>query len=375
MPSTLPHPSSDASALRDWLFDSALPAWWTLGADTAHGGFHETLTPGGAPTGARKRIRVQARQAFSYATAGLMGWEGPWKRAMEHGMDFLLTRYRRADGLYRTLVEINGAPADEAAFVYDQAFVLLALAAAAQAVPGMANDCAARAADLRSALQALRHPIAGFREGAGPHPQQSNAHMHMLEASLAWAETTGEPAWEQLADEIAELALARFIQPRTGALLEFFDEEWRPAPGADGARVEPGHQFEWAWLLTRYGARRSDARASQAAVRLLAMGERGVDPRNGVATDAITEESTPVEATARLWPQTEWVKARAILSSDAERAGAVGAPIQALQGYLDHPTRGLWWDRRLADGRFVTEASPASSLYHIICAVQEAGRA
>jgi mannose/cellobiose epimerase-like protein (N-acyl-D-glucosamine 2-epimerase family) len=64
-----------------------------------------------------------------------------------------------------------------------------------------------------------------------------------------------------MADEIAELALSKFIDPKSGGLREYYDGDWNAAPGVDGRIVEPGHQFEWAWLLLRWGqlAGRDDA--------------------------------------------------------------------------------------------------------------------
>ncbi len=32
---------------------------------------------------------------------------------------------------------------------------------------------------------------------------------------------------------------------------------------------------------------------------------------------------------------------------------------------------GLWRDKMMADGTFVEEAAPASSFYHIVCAIYE----
>ena len=73
----------------------------------------------------------------------------------------------------------------------------------------------------------------GFRE-APPHPFQANAHMHLLEAALAWLETDGGAEWQALAAEIVDLALTRFIDRDTGFVREFFDCHWAPAEGEDG---------------------------------------------------------------------------------------------------------------------------------------------
>ena len=83
-----------------------------------------------------------------------------------------------------------------------------------------------------------------------------------------------------------DLALTRFMDAKGGFLREVFDEAWSPASGDEGRLVEPGHQFEWAWLLARCG-RLGHPAASAASKRLYAAGLRGVDPQRGVVVDAL----------------------------------------------------------------------------------------
>ena len=46
------------------------------------------------------------------------------------------------------------------------------------------------------------------------------------------------------------------------------------------------------------------------------------------------------------------------------------AAAKTLWRYLETPLPGLWWDRMLPDGNFDVEPSPASTFYHLICAIQ-----
>nr|WP_263972791.1 AGE family epimerase/isomerase [Brevundimonas pondensis] len=107
---------------------------------------------------------------------------------------------------------------------------------------------------------------------------------------------------------MAGLAQAVFIDPATGRLREFFDEAWRTIGEDHGRVVEPGHQFEWAWLLVQYGRRHNDADALQAARRLYAAGREGVSERHRVAVDALNDDGSVRTTRARLWPQTEWLR-------------------------------------------------------------------
>jgi len=348
-----------------WLRTSALPLWWTLGADHVCGGFHDALTPEGVPVAGPRRSRVQTRQTFVYATAGLMGWQGPWRQAAWHGMTYFLDRFRRPDGLFRALVSPAGEPLDETAALYDQAFALLAMATLNAADPGHV-DLASEGRRLLEALQTLRHPAGGFRE-EGAHPFQANAHMHLLEAAMAWAEAGGEPEWQALAAEIVELALTRFIDADGGYLREFFDADWAPAPGEDGRLIEPGHQFEWAWLLVRWSQMTAEPRVLPAARRLYATGQKGIDPARAVAINALNDDLTVRDAGARLWPQTEWLKAALILGQDPL------LPAKALARYLDTPALGAWRDVWAASGGFKAEPAPASSLYHVVATCRSLG--
>jgi mannose-1-phosphate guanylyltransferase/mannose-6-phosphate isomerase len=352
---------AEASSWYDrWLRTAALPLWWALGADHARGGFFEALSSSGEPRPAPRRGRVQGRQVFVYAQAGALGWEGPWRQAAWHGLDYMLARFQRPDGLLRTLVSLDGAPLDETAAVYDQAFALLGMASL-HAMDPSRRDLVAEASRMRDGLGAMRHPRAGFRE-TGDQPFQANAHMHMFEAALEWAEA-GEISWDAMADEIAELALGAFIDGR-GVLREFFDADWRPRAGDDGRLVEPGHQFEWAWLLDRWGRRRGRPDGQAAARALYEAGRRGVDPRRGCAMNALWDDFTVRDDGARLWPQTEHLKAALVLGDEAEALQAANC----LKLYLETPALGVWRDKFRRDGSFVDEPAPATSFYHIICA-------
>lgn len=364
--------------LEDWLCRSAFPVWWRLGADLESGGFHEALTQEGEPVRTDRRSRVQTRQVYAYAKADHLGWSGDPREAADHGLEFFITRYARDDGLYRTVVGAERAGDRDEAWLYDQAFALLAFGEAAPLVSRGA-ELHDRAAAIYRALQSMRQAGGGFIETCEIRPYQSNPHMHLLEAALVWETLEPGARWSALADEISHLALRAFID-KEGAIHEFFAADWSLAPGVDGRIVEPGHQFEWAWLLERWARLRGREDAHRAAVRLFEIGSRhGVDPARGVAFDQMLDDFSPHQFGARLWPQTERLKAALILAegedenrehylSEAEEAAA------GLQRYLEVPMRGLWRDKMTSSGDFVEEPAPASSFYHIVCAAHELRR-
>lgn len=359
-------------SLRQWLFDRALPLWRCHGADTTWG-YHESLTQTGEPTGAPRRLRVHARQAHAFGVAGMHGWNGPWRSAVEHGLR-ALERYARPDGLYRTLVTVDGETADDRAVLYDHAFVLLALAAAHRAFDGSPEPRATALRTLDRLEELSAHPEGGFRELNGDLHQHSNPHMHLLEAMLTWCEIEPFGRWSRLADGIAQLALRRLIDPRSGAVLEHFAADWSRLDGPIGRIVEPGHQYEWAWLLMRWSALKREP-IPPAVWRMVRFAERyGWDPKRGVAVNMIAASGLVLDPAARLWPQTERLRlARAAMRTtgdvDYEKMAVVSE--RAIAAYLSTEMTGLWRDAMLADGSFDSGPAPASSLYHLVGAILE----
>lgn len=337
------------TGLKDWLFDHALPLWSGVGIDRVRGGFYERIDLSGRAVEGPRRVRVAARQTWVFATAGKLGWSGPWREAVAHGVR-AMGAYARPDGLYGILADAEGRLVDDTPSPYEQAFALLALSAAQETLGG---DFEARAVRLRDTLLAtgIVRPDGGvFEQGS----LQANPMMHLFEAVQAWTHVGDDPAWAALADAIAATALSRMIDPATGALCEQYAPDWTPRPDAD---VEPGHQLEWGWLLLSHGS------GGDAARRLIEIGEsRGVE--RGVAIFSLGRNLAPRDRSARLWAQTERIHAHAVTG----RWDDLPAAVNGLRRFLDVPVAGTWRDRLAPDGAFVEEAAPASSLYHIVSA-------
>jgi mannose/cellobiose epimerase-like protein (N-acyl-D-glucosamine 2-epimerase family) len=211
-------------------------------------------------------------------------------------------------------------------------------------------------------------------------PRRQNPHMHMYEAMLALHETLAHPEALPRAANLLGLMQTRFIDPETGTLGEFFDDNWAPAAGETGDSIEPGHQAEWVWLLRRHqklAGLGADTAIDRLAAQLLGHARRNANPATGFLIDETDRFHTIRKASRRTWLQTEMAKA---LIAQAE-VGAAGAAAEAraflrhfAQGYLARPIPGGWMDQFDAAGRPMATTIPASTLYHIFVAVIEADR-
>lgn len=365
--------SAISVATRTWLLSAATPLWSVRGR-TECGLFAERMTMSGEPDAAYFRSFVQARHIFAFVVAGRMGWDGPWAVLVGQTIEFLLARARRSDGFFVHRLDKNGNTLDCRADLYDQAFILLAFAVAGGALER--EDLFDAAEYLLDALEReWTHPAGGFREGeiVEANIRRQNPHMHLLEALSALAEESGRQRFWDAALKIAGLCQQHFVDPETGALLEYFTEDWRPA-GENGRVVEPGHCCEWAWLFERLYARGWEGGVQLSDQLVHFARAHGLDDSRGVMMDEVWIDGAPRSLRARLWPQTERIKVAvarwARLREPAEAAEAANA-VRGLARYLSVDLRGLWYDKLNADGTWVNEHAPGSSLYHISCACAE----
>lgn len=369
-PSELLHRAAQFS--RSWLFDCALPLWWIRGADHTGGGFHEQLGRDANPIGTPWRLRVQARQIFVYARAGGLGWTGPWQEAVAHGLEFMLSRYLRADGFFRS------TPSDEGVDLYDQAFVLFALAHAHTARPQDPRPLEIALTLMRQIDTHLRvdQSPGGYRATlAASQGMHANPHMHLLEALLAWIERGAGTPFRAQAEQICELALTCMMNRTQGALSEHFGDGWQ-VPEPQAQRYEPGHQFEWAYLFIRS----SELLGLPTQAQVLALerfaSTHGIDTERGVAVFSTDLHGRVLDRRARLWAQTERLRTYTRLltkglGDSRHHAEQLQASLDTVRRFVDVPTPGLWHEWMQPGGEFDSTPCPASSLYHLMTGLAE----
>jgi mannose/cellobiose epimerase-like protein (N-acyl-D-glucosamine 2-epimerase family) len=353
-----------------WLTDQAWPLWLTHGVDWQRGAFHEHLDPASLQcTAPFRRLRVAARQTYVFAKAARHGVPHA-REAVALGLDFLQGPARLSDGGFAWRFDLDNRPVDLTSDLYDHAFVLLAFSAAAEVVG--ADRVRADAIALVDHIAArFAHPAGGYRDSIpDTQPRRQNPHMHLFEALLAASDAFGGEPFFNYAQGLAALFAARLFQAKEGALPEYFDEALAPRREAGRFVAEPGHHYEWIWLLHWYETAAAamgvamDPALKLAADSLFEFAERhGVSPLNGLVANGLWSDGRVSDGGFRLWPQTERLKAAA-----RRRPDRVPAVLDAIERHFAGVRPGLWIERIDAMGNAIAEPAPATSLYHLTAA-------
>lgn len=358
---------------RGWLFDKVLPFWAEEAADPEFGGSAEAVDFNGQPLfDMPRRLRVQARQTYSFAHAYLMGWK-PGLEAMRKPLEFMLKHYRHENGGWICKVARDGSPIDQGVESYEQAFVILALGWAAKAT-GDTELLKLGEDTIHFLFENMRHPKGGFVENmTGADYRRANPHMHLLETSMHWANLHQNERMFELSREIYGLYRTRFCV--NGLLREYFDDELRlpeMVASPELLYLEPGHLIEWAYLLRRYGDLHNMKDGTVATLAGFAE-QYGVHEATGFFSDQVTIHGEIPQGTAsRMWPQTEAIRLWQDHGGAANKAKALALLARMKDSYLtfDGQTPGYWADVVQPDGAVSGDKAPASTLYHMLGALE-----
>jgi mannose/cellobiose epimerase-like protein (N-acyl-D-glucosamine 2-epimerase family) len=354
--------------------ETALRRWSTAGFDSSMGVFEEALDYDGTTLeGLPRRGRVQARQIYTYALAHRYGFDpaGEYLQIAETASRTGESIYRRADGGWIFSADPQGAVVNDDSFAYEQSFRIMSLAALSRATKD--PEYSAQAEESWQWIESVRHQRHGGFDLGSPNdpgkPREQNPHMHLFEACIEAAPIDFD-RWVGRADEIFRLAMSRFISP-DGALIEFFQDDWSPDP-ATGADIQPGHHFEWVWLLTQF-AKQTGADIP-AISTLYGNGVAWGLDGDGLGLDEVRPGGRVLRGTKRLWVQCE------VLKGHLARYETTREPLPLLraQNVLDNmfdlyliERNGVWRDQLDEHNVDISTRAPASSFYHVIVALNE----
>ena len=203
-------------------------------------------------------------------------------------------------------------------------------------------------------------------------PRRQNPQMHLFEAMIAAFDATHDTVFQNRAGDFFALFMANLYDKQKQVLGEYFEDDWSKI---EPVSVEPGHQAEWVWLLKgferitgcptgRYRARIAGVGAALSRRGDRLPGRRGRRRRQHQAT-----QPAPVAADRN----------RQGLDR-AGRGGRGGRRRRSARGAGAARTALSQPSRRRAAGTISSTATagrwsatiPASSFYHVLCAVVEA---
>jgi mannose/cellobiose epimerase-like protein (N-acyl-D-glucosamine 2-epimerase family) len=290
--------------------------------------------------------------------------EDGWRFMREHGW--------RAEGGWARQLGRHGGVLDPTLNLYDQAFALLAIA---WWVKASGDDGALTWAE--RTLDAIdTHLTAprgvGWLSEDGPNARLlQNPHMHVLEALLALHAVAQEARFKSAAARVLDLFESALFDAETGTVAEYYRRRWRRARGVRGRIIEPGHHYEWCWLL--HQAERVIPGSARHAGDLLDFAERfGSEPQTGLIYDQTLDDGSVRAAGHHGWPHMEAIKAhlarfehRGVL--DAQRTTQILDNL--FRYFLSAP--GTWIDRLGSERRPNVEQIPAGTLYHVLLGFSE----
>lgn len=381
------HPTTPTPAgLKQWLLEELCPFWSARIVDPA-GGFFEGLdAQGQALPWTDRTLLNQARSTFTFSLATWLGGDARLRAAADHGFAFLkqLATADEQGKAWPRGMDAQGGVLNPSLDAYESSFVILAMAwyhrATGSAEALQLGDEAY--ACLVHRLQDSVH--GGFWEEhpfTAKLPRRQNPHMHLLEATLAMHGATGAPVWLERATALVDLFQRAFFDNGSGSLGEYFDAQWRPAAGAEGSLREPGHQFEWVWLLQQYIQASGRTELYATVERLFDFGTRfGLNPAGplqGAAFDEVEQTGEPRGPSMLMWPQTEYVKAcvaRFDATGDSVYRDKALAHWALMQQHFFREDGCNWINQLGPQGEPLVHHTLSRVLYHVVHSASELAR-
>jgi len=253
-------------------------------------------------------------------------------------------------------IDAEGKPLDRRKDLYTHAFIVFACAHYWGKVgEGLVE------ATLNAALEVVDEQFArddGLYEASlgedwadlGSGPLQ-NPQMHLAEAFLQVLAVREDEHVQQSLLQLCTALQEHFIEPQHGLMLE------KPR-GAGDNWFEPGHQFEWYYLLeTSPLLRGTPLHASLER----AFGYAELCGVNNAAVLAMLDaEGNVLDATQRIWAQAEYLRALALRSGNEAR---LLAQLKAMEQQFLHA--GGWYECRDGEGAVSRHDMPSTTPYHL----------
>jgi mannose-6-phosphate isomerase len=265
--------------------------------DAEHGGWFYSIDPQGAPLDRRKDLYTHAFIVFACAHYWGKVREPLVESTLNAALSVVAERFADGDGLYEAV---------------------------------LAEDW--------STLEAgpLQNPL-----------------MHLAEAFLATLETRNDPQTNAALDALVSGMQRRFVDVEHGVMLE------KPLEAVDNWS-EPGHQFEWFYLLESSEHLRGSPLHRSLTTAFGHAETKGVDQTTGAVAAMLEVDGSMKDGTQRIWAQAEYLRALT-LRPDSE--ALLARQLSALQQRFLHANG---WNECLdGDGNVSRSDMPSTTPYHL----------
>ncbi|TLX56020.1 N-acylglucosamine 2-epimerase [Stutzerimonas nosocomialis] len=358
-------PSSPLDALLRHFHRVIVPLWLGPGWNARLELPYEALDAEQRPLPAQRyRAMACARQLFLFASL-IDQPDVPQARERAARLFASLQRhfYDAHNGGWFYSIDAEGAPLDRRKDLYTHAFVIFACAHYRARVEDPQADSV-----LQTALTLVRER---FADGQGLYEAQlgedwsplgsgplQNPLMHLTEAFLATLALRDDALTRDALLALVNAMQARFVDPATGVVLE------KPLGAADNW-FEPGHQFEWFFLL--HGSPLLAATALHASLERafeFALAH-GLDANSGAVSAMLAADGSLLDGTQRIWAQAEYLRALALRGTEPqvlnERLGRFAERFLHARG---------WHECLDGQGRLSRSDMPSTSPYHLATCYQ-----
>jgi mannose-6-phosphate isomerase len=255
-------------------------------------------------------------------------------------------------------IDPQGTPLDQRKDLYTHAFILFACAHYWDKVREPLVESV-----LNAALEVVAQRFAtgdGLYEASLDRDWSSldsgplqNPLMHLAEAFLATLSVREDAAVQNALIELCTAMQKRFIDPRHAVLME------KPLGAVDNW-FEPGHQFEWYFLLQSSPLLRGSTLHASLERAFAFTEQRGVDQQTGAVRAMLELDDRPRDATQRIWAQAEYLRA---LTLRPGSEASVQRQLQVLQQRFLHA--GGWYECRDEQGEVSRKDMPSTTPYHL----------
>ncbi|WP_417527181.1 AGE family epimerase/isomerase [Marinomonas shanghaiensis] len=358
---------------QSFVFDGLLKNWSLYGINTEQGFSYESMTHDWTNNAVgRVRLLTQCRQLYTFSHACQLTNRPDWEAMLPALFNFIVTHYYVNE---RWIFSLNDdlSIKDRQSDAYALAFVLLSFSHYYRVTKDDRALILMKKTHL-FLLDNMQAKSGGFYEYYPVNETQirrQNPHMHLLEGYVAAFQTTQDEDYKKAIHSLLSLAMKRFYHKETKTLREFFSADWQ-LDEKTGHQVEPGHHFEWVWLLYQANKILPNSDHTDLAQELWRTATKhGLAENGGIYNQIDGNTYLPIDKAKRIWPITEYLKAITVMPiGREEKVHRIETALNFIQEFYLLPN-GRWNEYLNDDNTAKDFPLPGTSSYHIFLGLTE----